>query len=82
MKRDDYADILPSDFEIRSTFEGDDALGIVLKSPLNVKHFLSLVLSRVPALRADAAFGLSFAQKIDPAVEAGIIPANEKGRSS
>jgi hypothetical protein len=79
MKRDDYADIPPSDFEIRSMFEGDDELGVILKGHLYVEHFLSLVLSTVPALRADAAFRLSFAQKIDPAVEAGIIPAHEKG---
>jgi hypothetical protein len=59
-------------------FEGDDALGVILKGHLYVEHFLSLVLSRVRALRTDAAFERSFAQKIDPVVEAGIIPANEK----
>ncbi len=79
MRRDDYTEIPPSDFEIRSMFEGDDALGVILKGHLYVEHYLALVLSRVPALTPGRVFELSFAQKIDHAVQAGIIPADETG---
>jgi hypothetical protein len=44
---------------------------------LFVEHFLTLALSRVPSHEVDA-FKLSFAQKIDPAVQAGIISPDEK----
>jgi hypothetical protein len=77
MKNDDFTEIPPSHFEIRAMFEGDDALGIILKGHLYVERYLALVLSGVPAMTADKVFGLPFARKIDRALQTGIIPADE-----
>jgi hypothetical protein len=79
MKNDDYADIPPSRFEIDALFKGDDALGVILKGHLHIEHFLGLLLANFSALTADKAFALSFARKIDRALEASIIPADEAG---
>lgn len=77
MKHDDYADIPPSEFEIRALFEGDETLGIILKGHLYIEHFLALLLSTVPGIQEAEAFELRFAQKIDRAARAGLIPADE-----
>src|SRR5579862_9333874 len=64
-------------FEIEALFKGDDALGVILKGHLYIEHFLGLLLATVRALTADKAFALSFARKINRALQAAIIPADE-----
>jgi len=41
MKRDDYSEIPLSDFEIRSMFEADDVLGIILKGHISLSNISS-----------------------------------------
>jgi hypothetical protein len=48
-----------------------------LKGHLYVEHFLALLLSTVQGLQEAEAFELLFAQKIERAAQAGLIPANE-----
>jgi hypothetical protein len=77
MKRSDYTDIPPSYLELKAMLASGDELRVILKGHLFVEHYLALLLCTTHGVTEAKAFDLRFAEKIDRAVQAGVIPAEE-----